>query len=115
MESWGENILKIEQKGINHAQNFPQVFKTGWIRIFLSCIHDNYIWLEGGPIKRAKRIINWVSGYPTLDRPKTMRSDAKETIENNTCVVWNKRGMSIDTISDPLVSFAMREIDHKFF
>ena len=54
-------------------------------------------------------------GYPTLDRPKTMRSDANKIIERNIGVVWNKRGMTIDTIYDPLFSFAVRIISHKFF
>lgn len=61
-----EEYKIIEQKGLNCALDFLQVFKTKWIRIILSCIHDNYIWLEGGPIKPTKRIINRVSGYPTL-------------------------------------------------
>lgn len=110
-----EEYKIVERKGLNHALDFPQVFKTEWIQIFLSCIHDNYIWLEGGPMKINKRIINQVSGYPTLDRPKSMRSDAKETIEKNIGVVWNKRGMSIGIILDPLIAFAVRLIAHKLF
>ena len=111
MEFWGI----IEWKGLNHAQYFPQMFKTKWIQIILRCIHDNYNWLEGGPIKITKRIINWVSSYPTIDRTKSMWSDTKETIKNNIGVLWNKRGMCIDTISDPLVAFVVRLISHTFF
>ena len=44
-----------------------------------------------------------------------MRSDAKETIEKNTGARWNNRGMSIDTITNPLVNFAVRVISHKFY
>ena len=44
-----------------------------------------------------------------------MRSDAKEVIERNTGVVWSKRGMSIDSIFDPMIDFVVRVITHKFF
>lgn len=44
-----------------------------------------------------------------------MRSDAKEVIEKNIGAVWNKRGMAIDTSSDPLITFVVRIISHKFF
>lgn len=44
-----------------------------------------------------------------------MRSDAKEVIEKNTGVVWNKRGMTIDTITDPLATFVVMIISHRFF
>lgn len=70
-----EEYKIVELKGINHALDLPHFFKNDWIRIVLSCIHNNFIWLENGPIQISKRIIHQVSGYPTLDRPKTMRSD----------------------------------------
>ena len=73
------------------------------------------MWLDNGPIKITKRIIHRVIGYPTLDRPKTMRSDSKEVIEKNTWDVWKKRGMTIDTITDPLIDLAVRVIAHKFY
>ena len=88
------------------------MFKTEWIQIILSRIHDGSLWLEGGPIKITKRIIHKVTSYPTLDRPKTLRSDSKEVIEKNTREVWNKRGMTIDTIIDPLLKFSIRVISH---
>ena len=67
----------------------------------MSRIHDNYIWLDKGPVKITKKFVHGVIGYPTLDRPKTMRNESKEVIKKNTGVVWNKQGMTIDTISDP--------------
>ena len=36
-------------------------------------------------------------------------------IEKNTRAVWNKRGMTIDTITDPLIDFFVRVISHKFY
>ena len=56
-----------------------------------------------------------MSVYPTLDRPKSMHSDEKKVIEKNIGAIWNKREMSIDTISDPLITFVVRVISHKFF
>ena len=44
-----------------------------------------------------------------------MRSDAKEVIKKNTGALWNKRGMIIETITDPLIAFVVRIISHKFF
>ena len=87
-------------------------FKTEWIRLVLSRIHDGSLWLEDVPIKISKRIIHRVTGYPTLDRHKTLRSDSKEVIEKNIGARWNKRGMTIDTIQDLLVEFVVRVIFH---
>ena len=44
-----------------------------------------------------------------------MLSDVKEGIEKNIGALWNKRGMTIDTILDPLIAFVVRIISHKFF
>ena len=44
-----------------------------------------------------------------------MRSDAKEVIEKNRGAKWNKRGMTIDTITDSMVNFVVRVISHKFY
>jgi len=57
----------VEKKGLTYALEFPRVFKTKWIRLVLSRIHDRCLCLEGGPIKRTKRIIHRVIGYLTLD------------------------------------------------
>ena len=94
---------------------FPTVFKTEWIRPVLSRIHDGSIWLEDGLVKITKRIVHRVIGYPTLDWPKTLRSDYEEVIEKNTGVKWNKCGVNIDTIQDPLINFSVRVISHKFY
>lgn len=109
-----ENII-LERKGLTCALDFLQVFKIEWITIILSRIHDNQIWLKNVPIRITKRTVNRVLRYPTLDRPKSMCSNSKEVIERNRVVTWNKRGISIDTVSDPLVTFAVRVIAHKFF
>ena len=61
--------------------------------------------MEIGPVKITKRIVHRVMGFSTLDQPKTLHSDSKETIEMNTGAKWNKRGMSIDTVTDPLLDF----------
>ena len=76
-----------ERKGLTYALDFPNAFKIEWIKIVLSIIHDHFVWLENGPTKITKRIIQYVIGYPTLDRPKTIKSDAKEVIKKNNGVV----------------------------
>lgn len=49
----------VEKKGLTRALDFPNfLFKTEWIKIVLSRIHDDFMWLENGPIKITKRIIN---------------------------------------------------------
>lgn len=78
-----EEFKIVEKKGLTQALDFLNVFKTRWIRIVLSRIHDSSLWLDNGPIKITKRIIHRVTGYPTLDRPKTLRSDSKEVIKKN--------------------------------
>ena len=67
-----EEFNIVEKKGLTRALDFPTFFKIEWIRLVLSRIHDNYLWLEGGPIKITKRIIHRFTGYPTLDWPKTL-------------------------------------------
>ena len=66
-----------------HALYVPNIFKREWIKIVLSRIHDNSICLGNGLVKITKKIIHRVIGYPTLDQPKTMRSEAKEVIKKN--------------------------------
>ena len=105
----------IEKKCLTRALDFPTMFKTYWIRIVLGKIHDGSLWLEDGPVKISKRIIHRVTRYPTLEWPKTLRSDSKEAIEKNAGAKWNKRGMTIDTNMDPLVDFIVRVISHKFY
>ena len=103
-----EEFNIVENKGLTHALDFPTTFKIEWIKIVLSRIHNRCIWLEGGPIKINKRVIHRVTRFPTLDRPRALQSDSKEIIEKNTRAKWNKRGMTIDTITDPLVNFCVR-------
>ena len=105
----------VEKKGLTKALVFPTAFKTEWISIVLSRIHDGSFWLEQGPVKITKKMIHKVTGFSTLDQPKTLRSDKKETIEKNTDAKWNNRGMTIDTVKDPLLDFAVRVISHKFY
>ena len=71
--------------------------------------------MEIGPVKFTKKIVNRVTGFQTLDWPKTLRSDKREAIEKNTRAKWNNRGMTIDTIKDPLIEFVVRVISHKFY
>ena len=66
---------------LTHALHFPHGFKIEWIKIVLSHIHDIKIWLVNGPIRIRKSNMHRVSGYPTLDRPKSMQIDGKEVIE----------------------------------
>ena len=63
----------------------------------------------------TKKIVHRVIGFPTLDRPKTLRSDKRETIEKNTGAKWNNRGMKIDTIKDPLLDFVVSIVFHMFY
>ena len=72
-----EEFKIVEKKGLTSALEFPTIFKMKLIKMLLSQIHDGCLWLEGAPIKILKRIVHRVTRYPTLDRPKTMRSDSK--------------------------------------
>ena len=62
-----EEYQIIERKGLTRALKFPIVFKTKWIRLVLSIIHDGSLWLEDGLVRITKRIVHRVIGYPTLD------------------------------------------------
>ena len=78
-----EEYQIVERKGLACALEFPIVFKTEWIRLVLSRIHDGSLWLEDGSMRIKKIIVHRVTGYPTLDHPKTLRSDAKKAIGKN--------------------------------
>ena len=67
-----EDFNIVERKGLTRTLDFPTIFKMEWIRLVLSRIHESFLWLEGGPVKINKRIIHQVTGYPTLDWPKTL-------------------------------------------
>ena len=110
-----DEFFIVDKKGLTKALVFPIVFKTEWIRIVLSWIHDGAFWLETGLVKITKKIVHRVTGFPTLDRPKTLRSDKRETIEKNTDAKWNNRGMTIDTIKEPLLDFDVKIISQKFY
>ena len=110
-----EEFNIVERKGLTRALDFPTAFKIEWIKIMLSIIHDRCIWLEEGPIKISKRVVHRVTRLPILDRLRSLCSDAKETIEKNIGAKWNKRGIKIDTIIDPLVNFVVRVISHNFY
>ena len=60
-------------------------------------------------------MVHRVTSFPSLDWPKTLRSDKKEKIEKNTGAKWNNMGMKINTIKEPLLYFSMRIISHKFY
>ena len=66
-------------------------------------------------MKFSKKIVHRVTIFPTLDWPKTLRSDKREVIEKNTGAKWNNKGMKIDTIIEPLLDFTVRVISHKFY
>ena len=56
-----EEYKIVEKKCLTCALDFPTTFKTEWIKIILSKIHNGFIWLEGGPIKITKRVIHRVT------------------------------------------------------
>ena len=114
-EKLKDKFFRVEKKTLTKALAFPTMFKTKWIRIVLSRIHDGAFWLETGPVKFTKKTINRVTRFQTLDRPKILRSEKREAIENNTGAKWNNRGMKIDIIKEPLLDFAVRVISHKFY
>ena len=64
-----EGYKIVETKGLTHALEFPTIFKTEWIIIVFSRIHDGILCLEDGPVKISKRIVHIVTGYLTLDWP----------------------------------------------
>ena len=86
------------------------MFEIEWIRIVLSQINDGSLWVEKKTINFTKRIIHRVTSYPTLNQPKKLRNDLMKVIEKNIGAIWNKRGMTIDTIIDPLIKKVVRVI-----
>ena len=50
----------VQKKTLTKALAFPTMFKTEWITIVLSRIHDGSFWLETSPINFTKKTINRV-------------------------------------------------------
>lgn len=44
----------VKDKGLTCALYVPNVSKTEWIKIVLSCVHDKQMWFEFGPMKITK-------------------------------------------------------------
>lgn len=61
-----------------------------------------------------KKMIHAITFYPTFDEKNTMCFQIKEAIEENAKSKWNGQGMSISTITNPLIEFAVRVTPHKF-
>ena len=57
----------VEKKGLTNALVFSIIFKTEWIHIVLSQIHDGAFWLETRLEKITKKIVHRVTSFPTLD------------------------------------------------
>ena len=58
-----DEFIIVKNKTLTKALAFPTVFKTEWIRIVLSGIHDGAFWLETGPVKFTKKTINRVTRF----------------------------------------------------
>ena len=48
-----EEFKVVEKKGLTHALDFPKVFKTEWIRIVLSRIHDSSLSMDQSKLQRV--------------------------------------------------------------
>lgn len=48
----------VERKGLTCSLDFPNVFKTEWIKIILRRIHDDSVWLENGLPRTLKASFN---------------------------------------------------------
>lgn len=78
-------------------------------------IHNRCFWFENDPIKITKHKIHRVTGYPILDPAKSMSCGVHEIIKKEIGAKWNKCGMIIDSIFDPMVEFLVRVFTHKFY
>ena len=52
-----DEFFIIEKNGLTRALVFPIIFKTKWIHIVLSRIHDQAFWLEQGLVKITKKMV----------------------------------------------------------
>ena len=114
-----EGILKhkfqiVERIGLTHALEFLKKFKVGWIKVVLRRIHDMKYWLQNSPVEITKKMIHRVTGYPTLDKKKTMWCLSHEEVKAKTGAECNGCGLSITNISSPLIEFIVRVIAHNY-
>lgn len=60
-----------------HALHILNVFKSKWMRLVLSQVHDKFMWLDA-PIKIIKDVLQIITGYPIGDRPKAHKQTDKK-------------------------------------
>lgn len=104
----------LEDKGLTNILHFPKDFKTEWIRIVLSKVHDGTMWLDE-LVRITKDVIHMVIGYHVCDKAKSIRHPRKSEIKKLTRDEWDDRGMEINTISDPKTRFSAYVIAYKIF
>lgn len=98
-----DEFKHLESTRLVHAIHFPQNFKTSWFTFALRKVHDMCMWLDE-PIKITKDFIHMVIGYPIINKVKTIKTDPKNEIEENTKARWDKRGLKVDTIQILILS-----------
>ena len=62
-----------------------------------------------------KKMINRVTRFPVLDRPKTTKSLGHVELENKTSFKGDRRGMNINDITNMEIKFGIHIIAHKIY
>ena len=85
-----EEHKHLEVKGLTNALHFLKVFKIEWIKIVLSRVHNNALWLNK-PKALKKDVIHSVTGYPTTDKPQAHKHPSIVEVERLTEAKSDKR------------------------
>ena len=68
-ENLKDEYKNLEATGLIHTLHFQKEFKTSWIRVVLSQVHDMYMWLDE-QVKITTDVIHMFTGYPVNDKVK---------------------------------------------
>lgn len=105
----------IKIKGLTEALVYPRVFKPQWVKLVLSRVHDDFMWLQEQPFKITKEIIHLITGYPIYDHARAQKMISQKELISLTGVDSDYRGLKLNNVIDAELKFAIRVIGYCFF
>lgn len=105
----------IKIKGLTEALTYPHVFKAQWVKLVLSRVHDDFMWLEEQPFKITKEIIHLITGYPIYDHARAQKMISQKELITLTRVESDCRGLKLNNVTNAKLKFAIRVIGYCFF
>lgn len=106
--------IRVYEKGFHNATYFLEDFEEEHIRIILSSVHGENMYLERTHTITKEAIHVVTSFWSTGEVPK-LRQISKETITTLTSSTSNGNAFFVNNIKDPMVKLATMAIGYRIF